>query len=58
MPKNIMIYKAVRTSASTQFSFINPKSTWNCWHIGQPHIPPSTHPHSTINDQCKAQHKY
>lgn len=28
-----------------------------CMPMDQPHIPPSTHPQSTINAQCKASHE-
>lgn len=55
--KNTLIYKTVHIPASAWFSFINPKTNWNCSHVNQPHIPPSTHPHSTINGQCKAPHE-
>lgn len=55
-PQNILIYNNLRMPASVPFPFINPKSTWNCPHMDQPHNPLSTSPHLTTNDQCKAPH--
>ena len=37
-----------------QCSLYKSQSTWECAHVDQSHVPPSTHPHSTINGQCKA----
>lgn len=33
---------------------LNTKSTWNCPHMEQSHIPPPTRPHSFIIAQCRA----
>ncbi len=56
--KNFLIYNRVRTHILRLFPFINPKSTWKRTQVYQPRIPPSHHPHSTINGQCKAPHGY
>ncbi|OON90701.1 MAG: hypothetical protein ATN33_00155 [Epulopiscium sp. Nele67-Bin001] len=54
----VLIYNRVRTHILRLFPFINPKSTWKRTQVYQPRVPPSHHPHSTINGQCKAPHGY
>ncbi len=56
--KNIQTYETCRMPVCAQFPLINPKSTWKRTQVDQLRIPPSPHPHSTMNGQCKALHGY
>ncbi len=55
-PKNILNSKAFRMPVSAEFPLMNPKSTWKSAQVDQLRVPPSPHPHSTIDGQCKAPH--
>lgn len=48
-------YKTWRASVSAQFIFLNPKSTWKCGHLDQPHISPlhtNSHPKMGNAKRC------
>lgn len=55
-PKNIPIYKTVRTHTCKQCSLYKSQITRRCAYVNQPHIPPCTRPFLTINSQCKSPH--
>lgn len=55
--KKNRIYKTVRPQTCRQCSFSKSQYPWKCAHMAQPHVPPSTRPHSNINGHCKAPHE-
>ena len=56
-PKNIPIYKTLRTHTCTQSLLYKSHTDYNCAQLNQLHVPPSTRPFLTINGQCKWPHE-